>query len=123
MGAGRTILYILAAVLLFFGVLFIWAAFSDQISQKWGTMAVGVVSLAVALGLIWFAARLGKQAAQEVNIVQKIDFSGDVQLEKLTCRSCGGALTAENITMLAGAPVVHCPYCGASYQLEEKPKW
>jgi alkyl hydroperoxide reductase subunit AhpF len=123
MGAGRTILYILAAVLLFFGVLFIWAAFSDQISQKWGTMAVGVVSLAVALGLIWFAGRLGKQAAQEVNIVQKIDFSGDVQLEKLTCRSCGGALTAENITMLAGAPVVHCPYCGASYQLEEKPKW
>jgi divalent metal cation (Fe/Co/Zn/Cd) transporter len=123
MGAGRTILYILAAVLLFFGVLFIWAAFSDQISQKWGTMAVGVVSLAVALGLIWFAGRLGKKAAQEVTVVQKIDFSGDVQLEKLTCKSCGGALTAENITMLAGAPVVKCPFCGASYQLEEKPKW
>ncbi len=123
MGAGRTILYILAAVLLFFGVLFIWAAFSDQISQKWGTMAVGVVSLAVAFGLIWFSGRLGKKAAQEVTVVQKIDFSGDVQLQKLTCNSCGGALTAENITMLAGAPVVHCPFCGASYQLEEKPKW
>ena len=123
MGAGRTILYILAAVLLFFGVLFVWAAFSDQISQKWGTMAVGVVSLAVAFGLIWFAGRLGKKAAEEVTIVQKIDFSGDVQLEKLTCNSCGGTLTAENITMLAGAPVVHCPFCGASYQLEEKPKW
>ena len=123
MSAGRTIVYILAAVLLFFGVLFIWAAFSDQISQKWGTMAVGVVSLAVAFGLIWFGGRLGKKAAQEVTIVQKIDFSGDVQLEKLTCNSCGGALTAENITMLAGAPVVHCPFCGASYQLEEKPKW
>lgn len=123
MSAGRMILYIVAAILVFFGVLFIWAAFSDQISQKWGTMAVGVVSLAVALGLIWFAGRLGKKAAQEVTVVQKIDFSGDVQLEKLTCRSCGGTLSSENITMLAGAPVVNCPYCKTSYQLEEKPKW
>jgi divalent metal cation (Fe/Co/Zn/Cd) transporter len=123
MSAGRTILYIVAAVLIFFGVLFIWAAFSDQISQQWGTMAVGVVSLLAGLGMIALAGRLGKKAAQEVTVVQKIDFTGDVQLEKLTCRSCGGALTPEHITMLAGAPVVHCPYCKTSYQLEEKPKW
>lgn len=123
MGAGRIILYIVAAVLIFFGVLFIWAAFGDQISQPWGTMAVGSVSLLAGLGLIWLAGRMGKKAAQEVTVVQKIDFSGDVQLEKLTCRSCGGALTPENIAMLAGAPVVHCPYCKTSYQLEEKPKW
>jgi divalent metal cation (Fe/Co/Zn/Cd) transporter len=123
MGAGRTISYLVAAVLFFFGILFVWAAFSDQFSQPWGVMAVGVVSLLASFGLIWFAGRLGKKAAQEVTVVQKIDFSGDVQLEKLTCRSCGGALTPENITMLAGAPVVHCPYCKTSYQLEEKPKW
>lgn len=123
MSAGRIILYIVAAVLVFFGVLFIWAAFSDQISQPWGTMAVGAVSLLAGLGMIWLAGRMGKKAAQEVTVVQKIDFSGDVQLEKLTCRSCGGTLTSENITMMAGAPVVHCPYCNTSYQLEEKPKW
>lgn len=123
MSAGRTILYIVAAVLIFFGVLFVWAAFSDQFSQPWGTMAVGAISLLAGLGLIALAGRQGKKASQEVTVVQKIDFSGDVQLEKLTCRSCGGALTPENITMLAGAPVVHCPYCKTSYQLEEKPKW
>jgi hypothetical protein len=123
MSAGRTILYILAAIVIFFGVLFIWAASSDQFSQPYGLIAVGAVSILVGFGLIWFAGRLGKKAAQEVTVVQKIDFSGDVQLEKLTCRNCGGALSSENITMLAGAPVVHCPYCQTSYQLEEKPKW
>jgi divalent metal cation (Fe/Co/Zn/Cd) transporter len=123
MSAGRTILYIVAAILIFFGVLFIWAAFSDQFAQPWGVMAVGAVSALIGLGLIWVAGRIGKKAAQEVTVVQKIDFSGDVALEKLTCRSCGGTLSAENVTMLAGAPVVHCPYCKTSYQLEEKPKW
>lgn len=123
MSAGRTILYILAAILIFFGVLFIWAAFSNQFAQPWGVMAVGVVSALIGFGLIWAAGRAGKKAAQEVMVVQKIDFSGDVELQKLTCRNCGGPLSSENITMLAGAPVVHCPYCKTSYQLEEKPKW
>jgi len=46
-----------------------------------------------------------------------------VNLEKLTCRNCGGALSSENVRMLAGAPVVECPFCGTSYQLTEEPKW
>jgi uncharacterized Zn-finger protein len=32
-------------------------------------------------------------------------------------------LTSENIKMVAGAPVVTCPYCGSTYQLAEEPKW
>ena len=35
----------------------------------------------------------------------------------------GGALTADNIKMVAGAPMVVCPYCGTTYQLTEEPKW
>ena len=123
MSAGRTILYILAAIVIFFGVLFIWAATSDQFTQPWGLIAVGAISILAGFGLVWLAGRIGKKAAQEVTVVQKIDFSGDVELQKLTCRSCGGALSSENVTMLAGAPVVNCPYCKTSYQLEEKPKW
>jgi uncharacterized Zn-finger protein len=44
-------------------------------------------------------------------------------MDTLKCRSCGGALKPENITMVAGAPVVTCPYCGTTYQLTEEPKW
>jgi len=123
MGAGRTIAYLLAGLAFVFGGLFILGAFSPSSTSWKGWLLIGVILVLIAFVLIWFAGRLGKRAAQEVNIVQKIDLSGDVQLEKLTCKSCGGALTPESITMLAGAPVVHCPYCKTSYQLEEKPKW
>ncbi len=123
MSAGRLIVYLAAAVLLFFGVIFVLGAFSPNTSSQIGTLVVGLVLLAACFGLIWFGGRLGKKAAEETTIVQKIDLSGDVKLEQMTCRNCGGTLSSENITMLAGAPVVHCPYCGASYQLAEAPKW
>jgi uncharacterized Zn-finger protein len=32
-------------------------------------------------------------------------------------------LSKENLEVKAGAIFVECPYCGASYQIEEAPKW
>jgi hypothetical protein len=44
-------------------------------------------------------------------------------MDTLKCKSCGGSLTMDNIKMVAGAPVVSCPYCNSTYQLSEEPKW
>jgi hypothetical protein len=118
MSAGRIIAYIAAAILIFFGVLFIWGAFSPQGSPGW--IIVGVISVGAGLGLIWLAR---KRAKEQMEIIQKIELSGDVNLENLTCQNCGGTLSSENIKMVAGAPVVNCPYCNSSYQLSEEPKW
>jgi hypothetical protein len=120
MRAIKVIAYIAAAILLFFGVLFIWGAFSESGSPGW--ILTGLIQIGIAFGLIWFASRRRAEPGQ-TEIVQKIDLSGKVNLEKLTCRNCGGALTADNIKMVAGAPVVSCPYCNTSYQLSEEPKW
>jgi hypothetical protein len=120
MSVGRILAYIAAAILIFFGVLFIWGAFSPQGSIGW--IAVGLVSLGAGFVLIWLGRR-SQAAAGQVEVVQKIDLSGDINLEQLTCRNCGGALTSKNISMVAGAPVVTCPYCNTSYQLTEEPKW
>ncbi|MEW6568493.1 MAG: hypothetical protein AB1449_10085 [Chloroflexota bacterium] len=123
MSAGRIIAYLAAAVLLFFGVLFIWGAFSPQAAgQGGGWIALGLAQVAMAFILIGLASRR-RAAPGETQIIQKIELSGDINLEKLTCRNCGGALTAENVKMVAGAPVVTCPYCNTSYQLAEEPKW
>ena len=119
MSAGRIIAYIAAAILIFFGVLFVWGAFSPQGSPGW--IIVGVISIGAGLVLIWLAGRQAKREATE--IVQKIELSGDVDLETLSCRNCGGALSPDNVKMIAGAPVVSCPYCNTSYQLTEEPKW
>jgi Na+/melibiose symporter-like transporter len=120
MNAGRIIAYIGAALLLLFGVLFIMATFSAQGQLGW--LIVGIILVVIAFVLIWFASRRPKVATPE-NVTYKVDLSGDVNMETIKCKACGGTLTAENIKMVAGAPVVTCPYCGTSYQLTEEPKW
>ncbi len=120
MTAGKIIAYIAAAILILFGVLFIWATFSPQGQIGW--LVVGVISVAIGFGLIWLAGRRGA-AAQAQNVTLKVDLPANVNLDSLKCKSCGGALTTDNIKMVAGAPVVTCPYCGTTYQLTEDPKW
>jgi len=125
MSAGKIIAFLAAAILLLLGVLFIVGATAAETQATGQTslwMLVGVILIGIGFLLIWFAARRRAEPGQ-TEIVQKIDLSGKVNLEKLTCRNCGGALTADNIKMVAGAPVVSCPYCNTSYQLSEEPKW
>lgn len=120
MNTLRTIGYIVAAILIFFGVLFIWGAFSPQGNSSW--IIIGIISVVIGCGLIALAAwKRGVPADQ--NITYNIDLPGNVNLATLKCKSCGGALSADNIKMLAGAPVVTCPFCHSSYQLTEEPKW
>jgi hypothetical protein len=119
MKAGKLIVYIAAAILIFFGILFIWATFSPQGSIGW--LFIGVISVVAGFVLIWFASR--RSSTDRTEIIQKIELSGDINLESLQCQNCGGPLTSKDIKMVAGAPVVNCPYCGTSYQLAEAPKW
>lgn len=116
----KTIGNIVAAILIFFGVLFIWGAFSDQGETGW--ILIGVITVGIGLAMVFFANRKSAgDGEQAVNL--SIDLSGDVELSKLQCEQCGGALSPEHVHMVAGAPTVECPYCGATYQLTEKPKW
>ena len=119
MSAGKIIAYIIAAILVFFGVLFIWSAFSPEGNP--GNILTGSVSAGIGLVIIWFAGR--KKATDDQEVTLNIDLSGDVNLDSMKCKSCGGTLSSENITMVAGAPMVECPFCGSEYQLTEDPKW
>lgn len=120
MSTGKIIAYIVAGVLILFGILFLLATFG-QAGQLW-MFLVGLILIGIAFGLIWFASR---RLAGEgpTNVTYKVDLSGDVNLETMKCKSCGGTLTSENVKMVAGAPVVTCPFCGTTYQLTEEPKW
>jgi hypothetical protein len=121
MSAAKIIAYIVAGILIFFGILFIWGAFSPQGQTGW--ILIGLISVGIGFGVIWFAARRLAAPQAEGNVTLKIDLPANVDLDTLKCRSCGGALTTDNIKMVAGAPVVTCPYCGTTYQLTEDPKW
>ena len=118
----RVIGYIAAAILIFFGILFIWGAFGSTPHPEW--IAVGVVSTLIGFGLIWLASRrTAAPGATGENVTLKVDLPASTTIEALKCRNCGGNLKAENVKMIAGAPTVECPYCGTTYQLTEEPKW
>ena len=89
-----------------------------------GWIPIGVIIIGIGFGLIWFASRQKPASQQpESNVSLNIDLPGNVSLDKFKCQSCGGSLTTDNVKMVAGAPMVDCPYCGAAYQLTEEPKW
>ena len=122
MKAGRIIAYIVAAILIIFGVLFILSAFGTNPPEY---ILTGLVLVGIGFVFIWLGTRLGRtaQAAAGDNVTLKIDIPANVNMDTLKCKSCGGALTANDIKMVAGAPVVTCPYCNTTYQLTEEPKW
>jgi RNase P subunit RPR2 len=83
---------------------------------------IGLLLIAGA-GVLMYRSYKRYRAEKPQTIVQQIDLTGDLSLERLKCQSCGAALAKDNIDVKAGAVVVTCPYCGTSYEIEEEPKW
>ena len=87
-----------------------------------GGIVIGAIALVAGIALVVIAARKTKQETAQ-NITLKVDLPGETKIEQVKCRSCGGSLTADNIKLVNGAPMVNCPYCNTVYQLTEEPKW
>jgi DNA-directed RNA polymerase subunit RPC12/RpoP len=122
MNIVKILYYIAAAIVIFFGILFIWGAFSPEGSSGW--IFIGLITVGIGFGLIWLGSRKKSlESDQEQNVTYNIDLPSTTNLDSLKCTSCGGTLTADNIKLVAGAPVVNCPYCHSTYQLKEEPKW
>lgn len=122
---GAVILLLLAAAgICVGGFILLGAAGGAQGVSGIGTvgMLLGALALIAGIVMIVIAARKTKQETAQ-NITMKVDLPGDTKIEQMKCRSCGGALTEDNIKLVNGAPVVTCPYCGTVYQLTEEPKW
>jgi len=117
----RIVGFVFAGILIFFGVLFIWGAFSPQ--GQWGWIIVGLISVGLGLGILYLANRAKEKPSEQQAVKVQIDLPSNINLDTLKCQSCGGNLTLENIQLVAGSPVVNCPYCHTTYQLTEEPKW
>jgi len=106
--------YSVALLLSLLGLVFVVGAQGQPMR-----VVVGVVLFVGAGGLVY----LVKIRPQQTTITHTVDLSGDVNVQELTCQSCGGRLSREAVSVKAGAVFVHCDFCGADYQLEEKPTW
>ncbi|MCI0399019.1 MAG: hypothetical protein L0332_28055 [Chloroflexi bacterium] len=112
----KIVAYFIAGLLGFLGLVFL--AGSQGVALR---LIVGGVLL-LAAGALIYLTRVQPRPTQ-VTTVQKIDLSGDVNLEEMRCRSCNAPLSKDDITVEAGAIMVSCSHCGATYQVEEAPKW
>jgi uncharacterized membrane protein len=122
---GAVILLLLAAAgICLGGFILLAASGGTQGVTGIGTVGIllGAIALVAGIVMLIFAARKTKQETAQ-NVTVKVDLPGETKIEQMKCRSCGGSLTADNIKLVNGAPMVNCPYCNTVYQLTEEPKW
>ncbi len=124
---GAGIFFLIGLCLVGYGALSVIGSTSAQGSAEWltyglGFGVVGMFFLAGGAGLVYLVMR-GQKSEVVQQVTMKIDLPGETKIEEVKCRSCGGTLTAKDITLVNGAPMVNCPYCHTVYQLTEEPKW
>lgn len=120
MKAGKIILFVIAAVLIIFGILYLLTISANGDLSLLG-YAIGF--FVIAFVLIFFATRIKQPTEQVTNVTLDIDLPGGVSMDTIKCKSCGSPLSEKDIKMVNGAPMVTCSACGTSYQLTEEPKW
>ena len=128
MYVGAVILFLLSACGIGVGG-FLYLGSLDPVAgqQSWatlGTALMGIGAIIVIGGIVLIVLAVRKSKAETAqNVTVQVDLPGETKIEAMKCRSCGGALTADNIKLVNGAPVVTCPFCNTVYQLTEEPKW
>ena len=122
---GAVILFVLAACGLGLGG-FIYlgstAGHSEWVPMASVLMCVGGLAVPGGIALMVLAVRRTKQDTAQ-NVTLKVDLPGETKIDQMKCQSCGAPITSNDVKMMAGAPVVTCPYCQATYNLTEEPKW
>jgi hypothetical protein len=116
----KIVAFIGSGILILFGALMALGSVDRTGNIAW--LPIGLVLIGIGLVVIFFAARR-KAESPTTNVTLNVDLPGNVSMDSLKCKSCGGVLAAENISMVAGAPMVTCPFCHSYYQLTEEPKW
>ncbi|MBI5295899.1 MAG: hypothetical protein HY869_10515 [Chloroflexi bacterium] len=124
---GAAVLFIIGLCLLGFGGITLYGSTAPTGQSNWAPIGIalavfGLLLLAGGAGMI-VAAMRGTKTEVVQQVTMQVDLPGQTKIEEVKCRSCGGTLTAKDITLANGAPMVHCPYCQTVYQMTEEPKW
>ncbi len=111
--AVKIAVYIVSAILVFFGVVF-------MISYNIGieNFFVGLIFVIIAAGML-FAIRERKP----VEIRQTVTVTGPVKMKEVRCPNCGALVDPMKAQVIEGKPYVTCDHCGNKFELTEEPTW
>ena len=109
----KTIVYVITAVLVFFGLVF-------MISVNLGTIYLveGLIFIGVAAGLL-----LAIRERKPVEIRQTVNVTGPVKGTFVKCPNCGANVDPMTAKVIEGKPYVTCDHCGTRFELTEEPTW
>jgi hypothetical protein len=120
----KIIFFVIAGLLFLFGAAYLLGSGSPSAqgsSTSW--VLIGTIFIVVGFVAVFVATRFKTPKEEITNVTVNVDLPGNVSMDTLKCKSCGGTLSPNDVKMVAGAPVVTCPYCHTTYQLTEEPKW
>jgi len=109
---------IAAAVLLFFGLMYVMASSLDP--DPVPKLAVGAVLFIVGFALV-YAAYVVSHKPQTV--IHQLEVSGQMKAAPLRCPNCSASVDANAIKIVSGVPYATCSYCGHTFEVTEEPKW
>jgi hypothetical protein len=116
------------AFLVFIGVGLILLGAIFIIASGVENTVIGAVLVVGAILVFAFVYRIEKIEATKPTLVSqtfnvKMEGSGKQQGLQMLCKSCGAPLSDKDLTVIQGGIMAKCPYCGATYAVEESPKW
>jgi predicted Zn finger-like uncharacterized protein len=109
---------IAAAVLFFFGLMYVLASSLDPDPAP--RFAVGMVLFVVAFALVYVAYIVSRKPQ---TIIHQVEVSGQMKAAPLRCPNCSASVDASTIRILSGVPYAKCTYCGHTFEVTEEPKW
>jgi predicted membrane protein len=111
--AVKVVVYLVAAVLVFFGLVF-------MISYNLGisNFIIGLVFVVIAIVSL-FAIRERKP----VEIRQTVTVTGPVKVVPVKCPNCGALVDPLKAQVIEGKPYVTCDHCGNKFEISEEPTW
>jgi len=117
----EALLVFVAIVVVLLGAIFIMAGGRADV-------LTGAVLVVIAVVMFAFIYRVEKIAATKPTLVNqtfnvKMDGSGKFEDKEMKCKSCGAPLVDKDLKVVQGGIMVTCSYCGATYAMEEAPKW
>jgi DNA-directed RNA polymerase subunit RPC12/RpoP len=113
-----------AAVLLFFGFIFVLSAGSTAVSAQPGVQTLRLIEGGILL-VVGFAIAYVTYvfSRKPTTIVQRLEVSGAMKGASIKCPNCSASVDASKIKMVQGVPYATCPYCGTTFEVTEEPKW